>query len=240
MGTVRRQKRLWPLYALIAVLVATILALLGSMLATGSGDSNQTQSDGESGQADDSSPLDSLARRNADDPMARGQVDAPVVMVAYEDFRCPFCAKFANDTAPKLIERYVDEGVLRIEWRDFPIFGDKSMRAAKAGRAAARQDMFWQFHEEVFSHAPPRGHPDLPKSELLEHAEQAGIPDMKQFRSDMKDPAVAKAIRKDANEATRIGASSTPTFIVNGTPIIGAQPLDKFVSTIEDAKEAAK
>ena len=71
--------------------------------------------------------------------MALGKPDAPVVMINYAELRCPFCAKFSRDIEPELIKRYVDAGVLRLEWRDFPIFGEESLEAAKAGRAAAAQ-----------------------------------------------------------------------------------------------------
>src|SRR5690625_406580 len=66
----------------------------------------------------------SLAHRETDDPTALGEEDAPVVLVAYSDFTCPFCATWAQETQPELIERYVDPGDLRIEWREFPYLGD--------------------------------------------------------------------------------------------------------------------
>lgn len=238
MGTTGVKKRLRSLNALVAVLVAVILVLLGSMLGTQGGDKQATEP--ESTRSQQSSPLASLARRTPDDPLALGRVDAPVVMIAYEDFRCPFCAKFATDISPELKERYVETGVLRIEWRDFPIFGAESMRAAKAGRAAARQDAFWEFKDEVYAHAPASGHPPLPVSTLVEYARQAGVADIEQFKADMEDPAIAQAIQSDAQEGSRAGISSTPTFLVNGDPIMGAQPLPAFTSAIERAKANAR
>lgn len=241
MGTTGGKKRLWQLNALVAVLVAVIAVLLGSMLATQGGGSNSRQAaQQEQARSQQSSPLDSLARREPGDPMALGRADAPVVMITYEEFRCPFCAKFATEVAPELKKRYVDTGVLRIEWRDFPIFGPQSNEAARAGRAAARQDRFWQFQQEVFAHAPERGHPDLPTSTLIEYAEQAGVPDIERFKADMQDPAVDRAIQRDVAEGTRIGVSATPTFLVNGDPIMGARPLQTFVTAIEQARAAAR
>ncbi|RCW44467.1 protein-disulfide isomerase [Halopolyspora algeriensis] len=239
MGTTGGKKRLRNLNALVAVLVAVIAVLLGSMLINRGGESS-TEAAESSAEQPRNSPLDSPARREPDDPMAMGRTDAPVVLVAYEDFRCPFCAKYATEVAPELKKRYVETGVLRIEWRDFPVFGPQSDRAAKAGRAAARQGAFWRFHDVVYSHAPRRGKPELPPAKLIDYAEQAGISDIERFKADMQDPAVDRAIRRDVAEGTRIGVSATPTFLVNGEPIMGAQPLSTFVSTIEQARQEAR
>ncbi|SDK26942.1 Protein-disulfide isomerase [Actinopolyspora mzabensis] len=245
MGTSPRKARLWRLNAVVAVLVAVIAVLLVSMLVPRNESSNRPAAQQEttgSGQAksEQAGPLESLARREPGDPQALGRVDAPVVMVTYEDFRCPFCAKYARTVAPELKKRYVETGVLRIEWRDFPVFGPQSMRAAKAGQAAARQGKFWRFHDVVYSNAPRRSKPDLPVSKLIDYAEQAGITDIERFESDMANAAVERAIRTDSREGNRIGVSATPTFVVNGDPIMGAQPLDAFVSAIETARKEAR
>lgn len=92
-----------------------------------------------------------LARRDASDALAVGRADAPVVMIEYSDFQCPFCGRFARETKPELLRRYVDEGILRIEWRNFPVFGEESQRAALAGWAAGRQKKFWEFHDVVYA-----------------------------------------------------------------------------------------
>ncbi|MCQ3971414.1 DsbA family protein, partial [Klebsiella pneumoniae] len=89
-------------------------------------------------------------------PLSLGEDDAPVVMVMYSEFQCPFCGKFARDTEPELVERFVDEGILRIEWRDLPYLGEESLTAVAAGRAAADQDAFWPFAARLYAdQAPP-------------------------------------------------------------------------------------
>ncbi len=98
-----------------------------------------------------SGPLGEQSRRAADDPFALGNPDAPVTMVVFSDYRCPFCARYANTTEPEIVEKFVKTGQLRLEWRDFPIFGDSSMLAARAGRAAAAQGKFWEFNAAVYS-----------------------------------------------------------------------------------------
>ncbi len=75
-----------------------------------------------------------LARRDGGDALAVGKVDAPVVMIEYSDFQCPFCGRFARETEPALLRSYVDKGVLRIEWRNFPVFGAEEVLGLSQGR----------------------------------------------------------------------------------------------------------
>src|SRR5699024_9713231 len=87
--------------------------------------------------------------RDPDDLLAEGPVDAPVVLVVFTDFQCPYCARWSHETLPELRE-YVDRGELRIEWRDVNIYGDDSERAARAALAAAKQCGLEEYHDMPF------------------------------------------------------------------------------------------
>ncbi|MFH9395227.1 DsbA family protein [Streptomyces sp. NPDC017556] len=176
-----------------------------------------------------------LARRDASDALAVGRADAPVVMIEYSDFQCPFCGRFARETKPELLRRYVDEGTLRIEWRNFPVFGEESQQAALAGWAAGRQKKFWEFHDVVYAEPRERNSGEFSADRLAAMAREAGVPDLAKFRSDMASDQAREAVEKDQDEGFGLGVSSTPAFLVNGKPILGAQP----TSTFEDAIEAA-
>lgn len=178
---------------------------------------------------------DSMARRQAGDPLALGDPAAPVVMVMFADFRCPFCAKFSRDTEPELVKRFVDNGTLRIEWRDLPIFGDQSMQGARAGRAAAAQGKFWEFNRAVFAAAPERGHSDLTDDALIGFARQVGVPDVDRFAKQMRSNEFDAAINADVEQGSSIGVPSTPAFVLNGVPILGAQPTDVFIAAVNEA-----
>lgn len=183
--------------------------------------------------------LAALARRDAKDPLAQGKADAPVVMIEYADFKCGFCGKFARDTEPDLVKKYVDDGTLRIEWRNFPIFGEDSERAARGAWAAGRQGRFWEFHEAAYADgAKEKGFGD---GRLKELAREAGVGDVERFARDADGDAARAAVKKDQEEGYKLGATSTPSFIVNGQPIAGAQPDAVFEQAIEAAKaDAAK
>ncbi len=248
----RRKSPVLPLIIAVVALTALIGTILGALDSPGDGEpAAAAPSSGESdpgsaegatgGESSNRAPdetWDRLVRRQAHDPMALGSVDAPVVMLAYSEFQCPFCGKFARDTEPALIDEYVDKGILRIEWRDFPYLGPESTTAAQGGRAAAAQDGFWAFHDELYAHQLPPNSGKLDEEHLVGIAEKLGL-DTQQFRADMRSRAVGDAIAKDFAEGQAIGVTGTPAFVINGVPVIGAQPTEVFEKTIEQAAAEA-
>ena len=181
-----------------------------------------------------------LERRTADDPVALGAVDAPVVMIEYSDYNCPFCGAYARKTQPEIVKKYVDTGQLRIEWRDLPVLGEASMNAAVAARAAGEQGLFWAFNEALYASAPDKGTADLSEPAPLALAEQIGVPDMAQFAQDMLSPELEAKVQADLSEGTQLGLNSTPTFVINNQAIPGAQPMDVFTQVIDEALAKAK
>ncbi|UCR88884.1 DsbA family protein [Mycetocola spongiae] len=179
-----------------------------------------------------------LARRVQGDPLAIGSVDAPVVMIEYSDYRCPYCSLFSRDILPTLIDTYVADGTLRIEWRDLPIFGEQSEAAAMAGRAAGEQGKFWEYQHALHAEAPERGHPDLPREKLIALASAAGVPDLAAFETAMDNPAHAQAIGADVREAQSLGITGTPAFLIGGEAMSGMQPMEIFQAAIE--RQAAR
>lgn len=203
-------------------------------------DAPTTGEAGPEDEADDSPTLSpeqeeyllGLQRRDPDDVAALGAVDAPVVIIEYADYRCPFCARWSREVKPEL-QPYLDDGSVRLEYRDLILFGEESEATAVAARAAGLQDRYWEFHDAVAAAAPPSGHPDMPRERLLELAGEAGVPDLAQFEADLDDPDLSDAVTTDREEAQRLGVTSTPSFLVNTTPVVGAQPAEVFVQIIE-------
>ncbi|MCX4824137.1 DsbA family protein [Streptomyces sp. NBC_01142] len=229
-----------PLVIGAGVAVAALLLGLASYTATKpESPSGPTAAAGASSapQAGTYPELEKLARRDAKDPLAVGRADAPVVMVEYADFKCGYCGKFARDTEPELVKKYVDEGTLRIEWRNFPIFGEESESAARAAWAAGRQGRFWQFHAAAYAEgAKEQG---FAEDRLEALARDAGVKDLDRFLRDLDSDGARQAVKKDQDEAYGIGATSTPSFLINGRPIAGAQPMETFTEAVEAAKTAA-
>lgn len=234
----RPSGRRGPLFALLGLLA--IVAVIGIGVAAQSG----TGSGSASAPASAASPAAAakdMARRIPGDPTALGDPQAPVVLVEYSDLRCPFCGIYARDTLPLLVKEYVNTGKLRVEWRDFPVFGQESVDAAVADRAAGEQGKFWQFNAATYAHAPQRAHLELTKASLMQLARDVGVPDMARFEKDLTSPVLLARVQADAKEAYSIGASGTPLFLVNGSAISGAQPVAVFRQVIDNAlAQAAK
>ena len=174
-----------------------------------------------------------MARRDPEDPLAAGPVDAPVVMVAYSDYQCPFCALWAQQTEPAMME-LVEKGDLRIEWRDVNVFGPDSERGARAAYSAGLQDRFWEYHRALFADGEKPSADELSEEQLIALAGELGL-DVDRFTADLASPEVAAAVQANEDEGLSIGAYSTPTFLVGGVPVVGAQPTEVFVQAVEDA-----
>lgn len=174
-----------------------------------------------------------IERRDADDPLAVGRVDAPVVLVAFGDYQCGHCASWSTNTMTKL-QKHVDDGTLRIEWRDLNIFGEDSARAARAGWAAGRQDRFLDYHHALFPDGHPRSPEQLTDEALVDLADELGL-DAERFAEDMDSADAEDAIAQNQQLGYSLGASSTPAFMLDRQPMLGDQPVEVFERGIQRA-----
>lgn len=165
-----------------------------------------------------------------------GSDHAPVTIMVFSDYRCPFCAVYSLDREPQIIAKYVTSGKVRIEWHDTPIFGAESMQAAIAARAAGAQgaELFWKFNYKFFAMTHTgKGHPPVNQEILVKVAQAAGVPDLEKFKQDLSSKDLAQAVSNDAEFGESIGVSSTPSFLVGNTPITGAQRVEDFYKIID-------
>lgn len=223
-----------------AVVMVVVALVVGAMVLTG-----LTSIGGSGGAADQSGdpealaaipaddPVRQLERREAGDPMALGDEDAPVVMVEYSDFQCAFCGGYVRGTYPALVEEYVDAGVLRIEFRNFPIFGPESDTAARAAWAAGQQGRFWEFYEAAFAEDAHRDTGKYSEDGVRELAEQAGVADLDRFTADLDSEEAGASVERDATEGFDLGVETTPAFLLNGHPVVGGQRPDVFRDIID-------
>lgn len=238
-----RRRLLLPAIVLVGLLAVTAFLFADAAPEdAGTRATSTSQDDPESGTGPETdasqdevvTALQALARRDAGDPLALGDVDAPVVMIAYSEFQCPFCGRFARETEPVLIEDYVEDGRLRIEWRDFPYLGEESATAAFGARAASQQDAFWEFAQAMFGNQQPPNSGRITAEFLADVAEGVGL-DRERFLDDLESDEVAAAVARDFQEGQSIGVTGTPAFLINGRPVMGAQPTEVFVQVVEEA-----
>jgi protein-disulfide isomerase len=165
-----------------------------------------------------------------------GRPGAPVTIVEFGDYQCTNCGAFARDTEPALVRKYVDTGMVRLVWRDFPWVDAQSVAAAVAARAAGLQGKFWAYHDYLFAHQSPDEHSGLVTGAYLRSvARRLGL-NMALFGRDLADPALAAAVRADKAFGEGLGVPGTPAFLIGGRPFFGAQPLPAFEAAIAAAR----
>lgn len=167
-----------------------------------------------------------------------GDENAPVVMVEYADFQCEFCGEFAREVEPGLREKYVEGGTLRLEWRDFPYLGGRSVKAALAARAAQEQGKFWEYHDLLYENQGSLSSAGFSDEKLMDLAREAGL-DVEQFEASFKGRKYQQTISNDFREGYQRRIIGTPTFFINGKMLIGAQPAEVLEDAIEQAAREA-
>jgi protein-disulfide isomerase len=157
----------------------------------------------------------------------RGPVDAPVTIVEFSDFECPFC-KRAHATLMQLFSKY--PGKVKLAYRDFPLdsIHHQAQRAAEAARCAQDQGKFWEYYDLLFAKSPK-----LAPDDLKRYAAEVAI-DGKKFEECLTAGVHKNMIQEDVNEGKRLGITGTPAFFINGRPLTGAQPLEAFTRVIDD------
>jgi protein-disulfide isomerase len=157
---------------------------------------------------------------------AIGREDAPVTVVEFSDYQCPFCRKFHSETFPELKKNYIDTGKVRFISRDLPLdFHPDAPDAAMTARCAGEQNKFWEMRDILLGQA------DLSPEALVKYAAQINV-DMKLFETCLNEKKYSAAIQKDVADARVLGVRGTPSFIVgktkkdqiNGIRIGGAPP----------------
>ena len=154
-----------------------------------------------------------------------GPENAPIVMVEFSDFNCGYCRKWHLDTFQPLLDAY--PGQIRFVYRDFPILSDASFNASVAAQCAHEQGAFWGFHDALFTRSEPKG-----LDTYLLFAQELGL-DIQRFEVCLESDQAVEEVLQDAQFASDIGVSGTPTFFINGIPLVGAQPIENFMKIMD-------
>jgi protein-disulfide isomerase len=177
----------------------------------------------------------------ADSPFL-GKASAPVVIVEFSDFQCPFCSRHFKIVMPQLKKNYVETGKLKYVMREFPIesIHSKAFKASEAALCAGDQDQYWAMHDRIFEDQRR-----VAPEDLMAHAEALDL-DMSTFRDCFDSNKYAQKVRDDIQEGTRAGVTGTPSFFVGladpndptkirATEFIrGAQPYAVFKRAIDE------
>jgi protein-disulfide isomerase len=157
---------------------------------------------------------------------AWGPDDAPVTIVEFSDFQCPYCERFFLETYPLLKANFGDK--IRFVYRDFPLFQihPNATEAAYAANCAFEQDKYWEYHDVLFNNQDK-----LATADLIVHAEDLGM-DTEAFQECLQSGRYSEKVSRDYTDGVNLGVSGTPTFFINGKPLVGAQPYQIFADRI--------
>jgi protein-disulfide isomerase len=163
----------------------------------------------------------------------RGAEKAPVTIVKFEDFQCPFC-KTAQPTFKELLKKY--DGKVRLVHKDLPLeeIHPLARPAAEAARCAGEQGKFWEYHDKLYADSPKLGVEDLKSA-----AKDVGL-NLLSFDQCFASGKYRSAVQKDFNDGAKLGLTGTPAFFINGREISGAQPVDAFSAVIDEELSQTK
>ncbi len=168
-----------------------------------------------------------------DDWRVQGAADAPVTIVEYSDFQCPYCVRYSTETYPQIREQYIDTGQVRYIFRHFPLqFHSEAQPAAQAAECAGEQGKFWEMHDALFENQGEWAGNAEPVAVFVDLAEELGL-DGAGFEACLTSDKYAAKVQEDLAAGAAEGVTGTPAFRINGVALSGAQPLAAFQEQID-------
>src|SRR3989344_3154008 len=170
-----------------------------------------------------------------------GDPNAPIIMVEYSDYQCPFCRSWFNSAKSQLDSEYIETGKVLFVYKDFPLsFHPMAQPYAEAARCAGEQGKYWEFHDKIFEEQNKFGSgriSNLTEQDIKDWASQLGL-NTAEFNSCLDSGKYAGAVQANFSEGTQVGVSGTPSFVIGkadgtGQIIVVAQPYGTFKAAID-------
>src|SRR4030065_892175 len=187
--------------------------------------------------AQPSQELQDITASIDDDPV-KGKADAPVTIIEFSDYQCPFCGRFVKNIFPDIAKKYIDTGKVKYIFRDFPLdFHKQAPKASEAANCAGDKGKYWEMHDKLFDNQSA-----LTLDNLRQYAKDIGL-DADSFNTCIDSGKHAAEIAKDFEDGKKAMVSGTPSFIIGktqsgkkdivGKKIVGARPFSSFEQVIE-------
>ena len=169
-------------------------------------------------------PSTGVIKVSADDDPSLGSENAPITIVEFSDYQCPYCSKFEETTFLDLKSKYIDTGLIRLVFRDFPLTSihQYAQKSAEASECADEQGKFWEYHSVLFNNQNA-----LTLADLKKYAVDLKL-DATKFDACLDSGKYEDEVQKDMQDGISYGVAGTPAFFVNGKILEGAQPLSEF------------
>jgi len=166
---------------------------------------------------------------SSDDDPVIGEPNAPVTIVEFSDFQCPFCAKFINEVFPGLNEAYIKKGKVKLVYRDFPLdfhqYAQKAAEAAECVDELGGDEAYFKMHDQIFKNQQA-----INPDNLKKWAKEIGY----DIPSCLDSGQMKEEVEKDFEDGKSYGISGTPGFFINGRLLSGAQPINEFNKIIDE------
>ena len=168
----------------------------------------------------------------------KGNANAKVTIIEFADFRCPFCEQYFTNTETQIIKDYVDAGKVKYAFRNFAFLGPASVTAADAAECANDQGKFWDFHDYLYKNQPSESDTSMYNTDTLTQAAVSLGMNGDTFKTCLDGKTGETKANQDLADGQKAGVSGTPSFFINGTPLVGAEPYSAFKTIID--QELAK
>lgn len=235
-----------PILTAVLVVAAFIIGSLYTQVQTLQKESTRPQGEVNTLQPVAAKPQQpSKGVASVDDDPVLGDKNAPVTIIEFSDYECPFCKRHFDETLPQIVKEYVETGKVKVVYRDFPLsFHDPMATKEAVGANCAREQggdsKYFQYHDEIFTRTKSNGN-GLSESDLTTIATDLGL-NLSVFNTCLSDTSRVDEIKKDIADGISAGASGTPTFVigkttnsgeVEGDLVAGAQPYAAFKAIID-------
>ncbi|MBT4384310.1 DsbA family protein [Candidatus Peregrinibacteria bacterium] len=170
---------------------------------------------------------------SVDDDAVLGDANAPVTIIEFSDFQCPYCARFFTDTMGSLKAEYIDKGLVKLVFRDFPLPSHtQAQLAAEAAECAGEtsDEKYYEYHDMLFEKTASWSYQEDAEEKLIAYGDEIGV----DIRTCLANGEQTEEVQKDYAAARGYGVSGTPTFFINGKKLVGAYPWDVIKALIDE------
>lgn len=225
----------------LPLLTIPILVAIGVLLGE---QVNQSSGQSESSVAETQAAILGDTLKNPpdeDDDPFMGSANAPITMIEFSDYQCPFCRSFFNETMPLIKENYIDTGLVKFVYRDLPLTSlghTDALPAANAAECAREQggdEVYFKYHDLIFEGENELGYGTvkIPEESLYAYANELGL-DEEKFKECQEGQKFYDEIENDSTDARAAGMQGTPSFVINGQLVIGAYPYASFEQLLNE------
>jgi len=163
----------------------------------------------------------------------KGSQDAPVKIVEFTEYQCPFCSKYYEEAYQQILSDYVDKGKVEYALRDLPLpFHNNAQKTSEAARCAGESGKYWEMHDKLFENQKEWS--ELAGAEavskFVEYGRSLGV----EIGQCLESGQFEQAVKDDAALSSSLGMNGTPSFLINGQRLVGAQPFESFKTAIEN------